>query len=46
MVAIIRNDFQSSKNDVINEEILTDNEKSRKWMPKPITAPINKLSLF
>ena len=46
MVAIIRNDFQSSKNDVINEEIFPDNEKSRKWRPKPITALINKLPLF
>ena len=30
MVAIIRIDFQSSKNDVMNEEIFPDNEKSRK----------------
>ena len=38
-------DFQSSKNDVINEEILTDCENSIKWMPKPVTTPINKLPL-
>ena len=37
--------FQLSKNDVINEEILTDCEKSIKWMPKPVTTPINKLPL-
>ena len=38
--------FQSSNNDVINEEILPDSEKSTKWMLKPVMAPISKLSLL